>query len=76
MQTFADKPKVQAVSARSGLWRAPQKTDWKPDSVKSGPLGFDFSFARISVDAPKRAHDQPIDPKGVQTKKIKEEVKV
>jgi hypothetical protein len=48
----------------------------KPESTARNPLGFDFSFARISVGAPKRAHDQPIDPKGVQTKKIKEKEKV
>jgi hypothetical protein len=79
MQTFADKPKMQVSPARSGvsgLWRAPQKADWKPVSVQRESLGFDFSFARISVDAPKRAHDQPIDSSGVQTKKIEEEMKV
>jgi hypothetical protein len=76
MQTFADKPKVQAVAARSELGRAPQKADWKPDSVKREALGFDFSFARVSVDAPKRAYDQPIDPGGAPTKTVKEQVKV
>ena len=79
MHTFADKPKVQvspARSALSGLWRSRQKADWKPVSVQRESLGFDFSFARISVDAPKRAHDQPIDSSSVQTKKIEEEMKV
>ena len=42
MQTFADKPKMQVLPARSavsGLWKVPQKADWKPDSVGvAGPV--------------------------------------
>ena len=75
MQTFADKPKTQVLPARSavsGWWKAPQKADWKPDSVGRDSLGFDFNFERIPIHAPKRAHDQPADPKGVHTTKIKE----
>jgi hypothetical protein len=78
MQTFAEKPKVVAVSAKlatPALWGARQRAELKPESVGRNSLGFDFSFARIAVNAPKRAYDQPIDPKGV-TKKIKEEVRV
>jgi hypothetical protein len=79
MQTFADKPKMRVLpvkSAVSGLWKAPQTTDWMPDPVGRNSLGFDRSFAGIPIHAPKRAHDQPADPKGVQTTKIEETEKV
>ena len=75
MQAFAEKPKVQVVPARSatsGSWKPRHMAEMKPESTARNSLGFDFSFARISVDAPKRAHDQPADPKGVKTTKIKE----
>ena len=77
MQTFADRPKERVLPARSAtscLWKVPQRADWGPDSAGRKPLGFDFSFARISVGAPKRAYDQPIDSKGVQTTKVKQEL--
>jgi hypothetical protein len=75
MQTFADRLKVQVAPTRSagfGVWKAPQKTDWKPHSVGRDSSGFDFNFARIPIHAPKRAYDQPVDSKGMQTKKVKE----
>jgi hypothetical protein len=75
MQTFAEKPKAQVVPARSatsGSWQPPHMAVMKPESTARNSLGFDFSFARISVDAPKRAHDQPEDPKGVRTTMIKD----
>ena len=77
MQTFVEMSKSQAALARSvkpGLSRVRLDGATSDSTGKSSPR-FDFSFARISVDAPKRAHDQPEDRKGVRKERPKEEAK-